>query len=122
MSEVKKRDIDPEDVLNDAKEVFGFDVSTILKDLMDAQKNLELKSRIESPLALTRLFLYEKAHRKAGDKESADLVKYFRKYYLRSCIGLNGLARTEIKEIFQGIYQTLKTRLSLSESLTRPLD
>lgn len=116
------RDIDPEDVLNDMSSEMGFDISTILKELFNSEKDLELKSRIESPLNLARLHTFANIHKSAGDTWTCDLVMSFIDYYLKCTIGFEGLARTEVKEIFQGIYQTLRTKLSLSESLTKPLD
>ena len=96
-------------------------IQKILNNLLDAEKNLELKTHIYKPKQLTSLVILGNYLKNLGLIKSAKIIETFTKTYLEYMISYKRLSRIEIIKAISSINKT-KEFLSTSDKLTTNLD
>lgn len=101
-------DLFPKEELNENK---------ILHDLMDSTKNLNMKTRINQPIAMSMLDLSELRFKQKKLKKAELLIKVFLKVYKEYMVSFpDGEGRKEITDTLSSIRQN-KTGQSFTERL-----
>lgn len=114
-------DITPEDVMEDFQGKTSISLQEILSNLIDGEENLDLKTDIENPLNLARLYLYSVILEKYEMKKSSELIETFINKFLRYRVSNKRKSREEIIKAISGMLDRMQTRISLSERLTTNL-
>jgi len=85
-----------EKVLNELTEIKDVSIQEILSNLLDGEKNLDLKTHIFKPKQLSALFVLGSYLDGTGAKHTSGIIAEFLQVYLRYMVSYNRLSRTEI--------------------------
>lgn len=88
----------------------------ILNNLIEADKNLDLKTHIFKPKQLSSLIVIQEYFKSIGLNISSDLIKSFMKHFKRLMVSYKRLSRIEIIKAISSILE--KERLSNTEKMT----
>ena len=94
-------------------------IQKILNNLLDAEKNLELKTHIYKPKQLSSLVVLSEYLKNIGLINSAKIIKSFIKTYLEYMISYKRLSRIEIIKAISSIRE--QEPLSTTDKLTTNL-
>jgi len=88
----------------------------ILNNLIEGDKNLDLKTHIFKPKQLAGLVVIQEYLKIIGLTKSSDLIKSFMKHFKRLMVSYKRLSRIEIIKAISSILE--KERLSNAEKMT----
>jgi len=88
----------------------------ILNNLIEGDKNLDLKTHIFKPKQLASLIVIQEYLKNIGLTKSSDLIKSFMKHFKRLMVSYKRLSRIEIIKAISSILE--KERLSNTEKIT----
>jgi len=96
----------------------GISLQEILVSLLKADKDLDFKTHINSPMALTGLYLLGKQLKSNQLIISAKIIETFIEKYLKYMVSYNRLGRTEIVKAISSLLDKETISMSFSEKLT----
>lgn len=114
-------DIIGEDIESEFQEDSDITLQQILNALISYDKNLDLKTEIHRPKALSALNVVKQYLDQKGFKNSADTIDLFIDVYLRYMVSYKRQSRKEIVKAFQFSSEAIRTTLSISDKLTSNL-
>lgn len=85
-----------EKALSELTEVNDISLNEILSNLLDGEKNLDLKTHIFKPKQLSALFVLGSYLNENGAKHTSGIIAEFIQIYLRYMVSFERLSRTEI--------------------------
>lgn len=93
----------------------------ILNDLLDAKKNLELKTHIYNPKDLAGLFIEAQHYKSEELEECGDLVESYIEIYLKYMVSKDRESRKEIIRAVSSMFDKETIRMSISDKMTKNL-
>jgi len=92
-----------EQVLSELTEVNDISLNEILSNLLDGEKNLDLKTHIFKPKQLSVLFVLGSYLNGNGAKHTSGIIAEFIQIYLRYMVSFDRLSRVEIIKAISGL-------------------
>ena len=94
-----------EKVLGELTEITDVNVHEILINLLDGEKNLDLKTHIFKPKQLSALFVLGSYLNENGAKHTSGIIAEFIQIYLRYMVSFERLSRVEIIKAVSALRQ-----------------
>lgn len=105
-------------VLDELMEVSEVSIQEILVNLLDGEKDLDLKTHILRPKELASLTILANFLEFSNINKSSELIKSFITKYLRFMVSYKRLSREEIIRAVSSLFDRDTIRMSVSEKLT----
>ena len=94
-----------EKALSELSEVNDISLNEILSNLLDGEKNLDLKTHIFRPKQLSSLFVLGSYLNNNGAKHTSGIISEFLQIYLRYMVSYNRLSRIEVIKAVSALKQ-----------------
>jgi len=104
--------------LNDMMEFSESSIQEILVDLLNGEKDLDLKTHIHKPKQLTSLVILSKYLKANKCKVSGKLLDDFIAKYIRYMVSYRRLSRTEVIKAISSLLDKEAIKMSFTEKIT----
>lgn len=115
-------DLDPDfDVMKDFQTGNDVRMEDILQELLNGDRDLDLKSEIHNPRALASLNVFALASKEVGFLESDNYLREYIRVYLRYMFSNNRKSRSEIIDAITAENVRKKMETTFTEKITKDL-